>query len=449
MRRYVVSLALGVACLVGLQIRASDFSDIVETIQLATGETLVAHQAGATDLPNIADYSWWYGCSPTSVGMAMGFYDRNGYNGMNYGRLIPGGQAEATGHGGISTAPLAEASIASSGHIADFWTGYGHSGDDPLASGRTIPADFNSLADFMGTSQDSQSNSDGSTTFYYYTNGAPTTAQNLFNGGVADKSGLYGIYEYLGYRGYTPDANNLYNQYIAELGLTYGFTWEQYKAEIDAGRPVLIHVEGHTMCGIGYNDATNQVRLLDTWSGGPHAMTWGGSYSYSELPHLGVSVFTLPDGDLDAVTGGSVHIERYDDGFGGVTTGLGDATPLDILWSLDESSWTDGGDGWLSLMLYYDDADLIAGGIDDESTLQAFWWDTNSSQWLAAASGIFYSGSPQGGLGDYGVNLADNYAWVNIDHASDWILASVTGIIPEPSTLVLALIGALAFLRRR
>ena len=30
---------------------------------------------GANTLPNAPDYEWWYGCSPTSAGMMMGFYD--------------------------------------------------------------------------------------------------------------------------------------------------------------------------------------------------------------------------------------------------------------------------------------------------------------------------------------------------------------------------------------
>ena len=136
-------------------------------------------------LANTGDYAWWYGCSPTSAGMMMGYYDRNGYGGLFYSNLVPGGVAEASTF--PSTAGtwqyLAQYTIASPGHVADFYvSGYLGSGDDvspPFHS-------FNSLADFMGTSQDSVGNSNGSTTFYYWTNGAPFTAEDAVTSGVQD-----------------------------------------------------------------------------------------------------------------------------------------------------------------------------------------------------------------------------------------------------------------------
>jgi len=60
-------------------------------------------------------------------------------------------------------------------------------------------------------------------------------------------------------------------------------------AEIDAGRPVMIQVSGHSMFGYGYGE-NSTVYLYDTWTPGPHTMTWGGSYS--GLMHYGVMVLT-------------------------------------------------------------------------------------------------------------------------------------------------------------
>lgn len=259
-------------------------------------------------LSNSPNYDWWYGCSPTSAGMLMGYYDIHGYGGLQYTNLIPGGVAELSTFGNPSA--IANDAIASNGHIADFWTGYGNSGDDPLASGRTRPDDFDSLADFMGTSQDNLgvgpngsniTNSDGSTTFWYYADGAVTPYTVLAP--WADTSGMYGIYEYIDYCGY--GVASLFNQYIDALGLTYGFTYADYMLEIDAGRPVLIHTANHTMLGYGYDAASNLVYVYDTWDdsdgGGPYFdgqnpgfFTWGGSYGGAD--HVAVTVLQLSGG---------------------------------------------------------------------------------------------------------------------------------------------------------
>jgi hypothetical protein len=129
---------------------------------IAAALPLSKHGEGAI-LNNVSDYDWWYGCSPTSAGMMMAYYDINGYDGLLYDNLVPGGQAE------LSTFPstpgqwdyLAQSAIASPEHVSDFYvSGYDRSGDDV----RGTRHDFDSLADFMGTSQDPAGNTNGWTT---------------------------------------------------------------------------------------------------------------------------------------------------------------------------------------------------------------------------------------------------------------------------------------------
>ena len=103
---------------------------------------------------------------------------------------------------------------------------------------------------------------------------------------------MYGVGEYINYSGYS--FASLYTQATDNLGLDYGFSFEDYQNEIDAGRGVLIHVEGHTMAGIGYDEFGNIV-LYDTWSTGPHTMAWGGAYDGLGL--WGVTVFELAGGE--------------------------------------------------------------------------------------------------------------------------------------------------------
>ena len=69
-----------------------------------------------------------------------------------------------------------------------------------------------------------------------------------------------------------------------------GFSFEQYKDEIDVGRPVMINLEGHTIVGVGYADP-NTVYIHDTWDNQTHAMPWGGSYAGMDM--VAVSIVNL------------------------------------------------------------------------------------------------------------------------------------------------------------
>lgn len=267
---------------------------------------LGSYSQGGTTLSDVPNYNWWYGCSPTSAGMMVGYYDRNGYKGLSYSKLVSGGTAELTTYprtDNWSYGPLAKNAIASYGYVTDFYRywddktstykpdynssgndAFGGSGDDTVVS-----HSFTSLADFMGTSQDSVGNSNGSTTFYYYTNGSKFTAENALNVGVQDQDGMYGILEYLEYCGY--GVSSIYTQLI-DTKASLGFTFDQYKAEIDAGRVVMIQVTGHSMFGYGYGDGT--ILFYDTWFDSKNEMAWGGSYS--GMDQWGVVCFELTGG---------------------------------------------------------------------------------------------------------------------------------------------------------
>jgi hypothetical protein len=284
MRRGVILKSIATIAITIVLLSAATVKADVTSIEMPE---LVVHIQGSPD------YDWWYGCSPTSAGMMMGYYDINGYDSLYYNNLVPGGTAETSNYGGVDTDGdtdpdlLCNMTIASAVHIADFWTGYGNSGDDPLAEGHS----FNCLADFMGTSQDSVGNSDGSTTFYTYNDGSRFYDTDAVFWGVTAQSGMYGVGEYVSYAGY--GTTTLYNQSTDNLGLTYGFSFADYQAEIDAGRVVMIHVTGHSMFGYGYGDS-NTVYLHDTWTEGQHSMTWGGAYS--GLGMWGVTVLELTGG---------------------------------------------------------------------------------------------------------------------------------------------------------
>jgi hypothetical protein len=279
--------------LVALLVVAAASSTYADELgRFAQGEIGRQAMGGALSAP---DYGWWYGCTPTSAGMAMGYYDWHGYD-----NLVPSVVAAAyTPYGaaaGDAVGQATQAMIASPGHITDFYSGalplvgVGWSGDD-------LPKpwhDFNCLADFMGTSQDLYASSNGSTWIYYYTDGSRLHYDEMPGLGIKDKDGMYGVYEYLSYSGYASEVLDIYTQLTDNQGATFGFTLADYMAEIDAGRVVLIQVTGHTMLGFGYDPANpSTIFIDDTWGAGTQSMTWGSYYGPRTM--WGVSVIQLEE----------------------------------------------------------------------------------------------------------------------------------------------------------
>jgi hypothetical protein len=253
-------------------------------------------------LSDVPTTTWCFGCTATSAAMSAGYYDRKGYVNMymgptnngtfpldnsSWGTIVDaGGDTRACNPLSATMNGLDGRTI--KGHVDDYWIMYGNEDPDPYITGAWTQHTYGDCtADYMLTNQSAYENSDGSTTVYNYTNGSAGDFYDSYPG-LAD--GPAGFKAFMQSRGYTVTSS--YNQYIYGYnGNTLGFTFANYKTEINAGRPVLIHVQGHTMLGVGYDDATSTVYLHDTWDYSTHSMTWGGSYS--GMQHYGVSVFTL------------------------------------------------------------------------------------------------------------------------------------------------------------
>jgi hypothetical protein len=99
-------------------------------------------------------------------------------------------------------------------------------------------------------------------------------------------------------RGYSVEDN--YNQLILPTPAghhnIWGFTWDNYVAEIDAGRPVMLMAGPHTFVGFGYG-ANETCYIRTTWDNDEHTMTWGGRHGGYE--HWAVSVLDLDTPPLD------------------------------------------------------------------------------------------------------------------------------------------------------
>ena len=464
-------------------------------------EVAVYRMAGTLSLPG--DYLWWYGCMPTSAGMMMGHYDVNGYQSTPYPNLVPGGNAENETFVGPPTGSAANANkaIASSRHVSDFYNDgpdpgtdpYGDSGED-VAGAPTGPLDC--LADFMGTSQDSVQSSNGSTWFYAYTNGTRLYVKDADAWGATvpastptnpsyDYSGMYGMFEYLQYSGYflsesAGTSTRLFNQYIqgySTTNPTNGFTWQDYKNEIDAGRPVMLHIVdpplGHAMYGTGYQEPAGPtgpkiVELCDTWSighgtGTPHTMTWGGTYVGGTVTYTHYAVTTM---DLGGTAQGILVT-----GFAGNWDYQDSFNPPDQLIITK----------WANDMGPFDLEITVTGGIDPINILEEVYNNTGIAwtdyhfelgyglgpafQRSSSTDGLFFIsgsslafplmtpiGTPEWDELSFAggtvppLSWADFNLWVDLPNGVDPFIFTLrqwptTSVIPEPAALVLAALG--------
>jgi hypothetical protein len=290
----------------------------------------------AVILSDVPSSEWTYGCTATSAGMLFGYYDRTGYPNM-YTGPTNGGICPLTDLGqgipGNSRYPISGScyiiatengldGISSNAHADDYWISYTSAGPDPW-EGNWVEHNWEfCIADFLGTNQwkwdyssypgtdgTKDRNTDGATTYWYTSDGSKL--YDWYPGpayGLPATSCCHGMKLFAESRGYTVETN--YNQ-LTDNQNSNGFTFAEFQAEINGGRPVLIHVVGHTMVGIGYDTATNSIYIHDTWDNAVHSMTWGGSYAGMDLYAVTVIHLATPTEynlTVASTSGGSVII---------------------------------------------------------------------------------------------------------------------------------------------
>ncbi|MEA4959829.1 MAG: cadherin repeat domain-containing protein, partial [Anaerolineaceae bacterium] len=251
---------------------------------------------------NFPAYTWVFGCSAVSGAMIAAYYDRgsypNMYSGPTNGGVMPLNNASwPTWSDGFETYPnnpLIASHInvdgrTTKGSIDDYWVTYGSSTQDPYITGAwSQHAWSDSIGDYMKTSQSAYENTDGSTTFFNYTAIPDKLYCDVIVENGITKDGTVGRRLFYQARGFT--VTDCYNQRTDNNG--GGFTLANYKAEIDAGHPVLLNLAGHSVVGFGYSGSTVYIR--DTWDTATHEFPWGGNYSGMNL--LSVSIVKLAAG---------------------------------------------------------------------------------------------------------------------------------------------------------
>jgi hypothetical protein len=275
----------------------------------------------ATLLPNFPSYSWVYGCSAVSGAMIAGYYDNNGYPNMyagptNGGVMPQTDTAWPTWRDEVNALypnnPLIASQMGIDGQITegsidDYWVSADSTGPEPWEGGSQHNWGT-AIGDFMKTSQYSfpYRNIDGSTRFWNYDNGAKLFCSQMENSMVSNSDfpddpsyyiyrddGTYGRKEFYEARGYA--VTECFNQRTDNNAPDpNGFSLVDFQNEINAGHPVFINLQGHSVVGFGYDGSTIYIR--DTWDNNPSAiyeMPWGGSYQGRAM--LSVSIVHLEE----------------------------------------------------------------------------------------------------------------------------------------------------------
>lgn len=263
----------------------------------------------ATALPNFPSYSWVYGCGSVSAAMIAGYYDHNGFPNMysgptNNGLMPITDTAWSTWTDSAGKTYPNNPLIASKkgvdgrdtrGTIDNYWVSYHSTATDPYITNNWPQHEWGTaIGDFVKTSQSDYSLIDGSSVIYRFTTlpdkltcAAMENIQSGSNGWyVSERDITYGRKLFYEARGYT--VTDCYNQ-VTDNKVDGGFSFSDFKAEIDAGHPVFVHVAGHFMVGYGYSG--HNILIRDTWDNDPgntYSMPWGGSYQGMELLSIGI-----------------------------------------------------------------------------------------------------------------------------------------------------------------
>lgn len=274
------------------------------------------NRPGASSTLTVPAYNWVFGCGAVAASMIGAYYDRNGfpniYTGPANGGVMPlRNDIWPTWTDGVGKTypsnPLAASRLGldgrtTRGSIDDYWVAYESTAPDPyITGGWAQHAWGDSFGDFMKTSQSAYGNADGETYFYWNTNGTRLTCAAM-SAESTSRDATFGRKLFYEARGYT--VTDCFNQRTDNV-VAGGFSFAEYKAQIDAGRPVFIMLEGHFVVGVSYNDSTTPgtVFLNDTWDYATHSMSWGGSYSGMRMLAVGIANLASSVNPIPVITG--------------------------------------------------------------------------------------------------------------------------------------------------
>ncbi len=274
------------------------------------------NRPGVSSTLTVPAYDWVFGCGAVAASMIGAYYDRNGfpniYTGPSNGGVMPlRNDIWPTWTDSVGKTypgnPLAASRLGldgrtTRGSIDDYWIAYESLAPDPYITGGWAQHTWgDSFGDYMKTSQSAYGNPDGSTALYWNPNGTRLTCAAM-SADAASKDATFGRKLFYEARGYT--VTDCFNQRTDNV-IAGGFSFAEYKAQIDAGRPVFLMLKGHFVVGVGYDNSTAPatVYINDTWDYSTHSMPWGGTYSGMQLLAAGIVNLASPANPAPVITG--------------------------------------------------------------------------------------------------------------------------------------------------
>lgn len=265
-------------------------------------------QAGAATnvfLTGMPDYSWSYGCFATAAGNLMGYWDRHGCPGFYTGPTA-GGAAPMDNFGpntGIRSLWASEAGFdgrpdGPPGHVDDYWVAYESVAPDPHASAGRAAHASDCLGDFIGASQNRWDDLNGECrgnidahAFVFWDHAGDRRANFTPRGAAGEiiPDIPSGLRAFTRWRGSQADVFSQLADFNPAIPPGRGFGFEDLRAEIDAGYPVLLLMQrfdelyrdlpgfpranpsGHAMVAYGYyvSDLGERfVRYRTSWASG-------------------------------------------------------------------------------------------------------------------------------------------------------------------------------------
>lgn len=228
---------------------------------------------------SVPAYLWHNGCGPTAAGMVVGYWAAQGYDdlvdGTDYWTMSAGVEAMIASDNGYPSCGSGP-----DDHVRDYSCPKDYS-PNPIQKDKSELGGAhtnNCVADFMETSWSSEDNYYGWSWF--------SDVDNAFR-------------EYVEYKtSYEFESTN-YRFYM--------FSWERFKDEIDAGRPVVLLVDtdgnnntDHFITAVGYDDATMEYACQDTWDTDIYWYDFSEIAPYNDWGIYGFTTFgPCPDSDED------------------------------------------------------------------------------------------------------------------------------------------------------
>jgi hypothetical protein len=265
-------------------------------------------------LVEVPDYLWYGGCFGTGTGNLMGYWDRHGFSNFFPNILAPLNTTTAT--------EFVRTNYVSAAHLNDYWSIYEGTALDRYVLSNWVEHTPDCIGDFIGLSQrkwtnmnnECDGNIDAYSFVYWDTNGdRRVNFVPSADAGTPARDIQSGLREWTKWKGYDADVFTQLTDFNSTVPNGHGFTFENLKAEIDAGYPVLLYLQPftqlyrslqnmpranpaiHGMMAYGYyiDDSGNKfVHYRTSWgdAGGNDYIVsqWNGATWQAQLPVRGV-----------------------------------------------------------------------------------------------------------------------------------------------------------------